>query len=166
MAQQHYPFYDTAILGTSAQVVTMFTSPEGYDSTHQAEDTNMRLGGQFAGKQKFTLERIIGFPDIELAEADVQAIWKENYIKVIVENKNVLQVPLRLTAAHSSFGGHFTQGTAANRVDIGLNGVGFELRIPIVIMGGQQFKVELHQITVLSQATQLFKLVLDGLLDE
>lgn len=162
----HYPLYDTALMQNAAGVRTLFAEPEGSTATKQSEDTNMRIGGQFASKSSFEIKKIGAFVDEALARADVDALWYENYLKVLIDNKNVLQIPLRLCAMKNAFGGVLELASAADEVLVGLDGDGFDLRVPIIVKGGVQFKVEVHQITALSTTDVPLKVILDGLYDD
>lgn len=163
---KHYPFYDTAIMGLSAQVVTLFAFSEGSTPDKQSQDTNMRIGGQWAQSETFTINRVIVFPDDNFVAVDYKRLWEENFIKVIIEQETFLQIPLSMCAGYAAFEGVTNQAVAADFAALGKVGHGFELKIPIVVAGGRSFKVELHQITTLTNADQNVKLVLDGILDQ
>lgn len=166
MADRPYDWYDTALFGNAVATHTLFTQPEGSATDKQSEDTNMRIGGQFAQGSVFTLYEIKSFVDDNLAVADVPLVYEQSYFKLIVDNKILLQTPTRMTVDHNTYRGQFNQGTNTDIELIGLEGDGYTLREPLVIKGGQQIKVELYQGTALSTTGQRVKMVLCGMFDD
>lgn len=166
MPEKHYPFYDTALFGTAPEVHTLFIEAEGSSAAKNSQFTNMRIGGQFAQDSDFLIEKLCVFVDDQLAEADIPLLYQECFIKIIIKNNNVLQIPLRFCADADSYSGVLNQAAASDFGLIGVQNKGFHLRKPIMVAGGEQFKVEVHQTVALNNADQAVKFMLDGMLNE
>jgi hypothetical protein len=164
MADRHYPIYDTALFSTALATHVLFSESEGSSSTKQSEDTNMLMGGHFATSETFKIERICTFVDDNLAQADLALVWEQSFMRLMVEQETMIQIPLRMTAYREAWSGVLAQTTGADRFLVGLKGDGLTLKVPIVIKGGRQFKVEVVQGTVLNGTDQRVKVILDGIL--
>jgi len=158
---QRYPFYDTARLQTSVGVITMFNTAEGNDATHQGQDTNMRVGGNWVESEDVVIDCIKVFRDGAWILNDIPLVYQENYLKVYVAQENVLQLPLSLFIANDSFSGIGLEATQTDAFMIGKQGYGYKLDIPIEVAGGTAFKVEFHQVTAIATANSLVKVVLE-----
>lgn len=156
--------YDQAQFGTTAAVVhPLFQSREGSTATRTKFITNSRGDGSLPNNEQFTINKISVFVDDETVVADLKEVWENSYLEIVVEDKSILQIPLRLCAEGNSFGGLYTQAAAADEEAIGISGNGYQLAIPIVLRGGSSFRVNLGQGFALSAATEM-KCVLHGTL--
>jgi len=161
----HTTLYDTWQPGTTANAeATLFQTPQGGDATHNEQFTNMRGAGQLPSEEKFTLRNIKLIIDEQIAEADFDTRLYTSFIELRVKDKTLLKAPSAMFFAHSAYGGHFTQATAALTQAIGPAGNGFELRIPITIDGGVRFLVRCVQGAAFASAID-HKIVLEGELD-
>lgn len=164
MADLHYVLYDTATFGTTAGTNhLLFQVGEGVDASHPESITNMRGNASLPTEEKFTLYRIHVWPEQEIAEADLYKLTDQALLELRVSDKTLIKIPLRLALSHNAWGGHFTQGTAANRVAIGPEGNGFELQNPIDLPGGTRFAVRIYQDKAFT-ATCRVKVALEGVL--
>lgn len=164
MADFHYVLYDTATFSTSAGVNhLLFQVGEGVDASHPESITNMRGNASLPTEEKFSLYRIHVWPEQEIAEADLYDLTDQALLELRVSDKTYLKIPLRLAISHASFGGHFAQATAANRVAIGTEGSGFELQSPIDLPGGTRFAVRIYQDKAFASTCRV-KVALEGIL--
>jgi hypothetical protein len=160
----HTTLYDTWQPGATANAESMlFQTPQGGDSTHTEAFTNMRGGGQLPSGEKFVLKKIKLIIDEQIAEADFDTRLFNAFVEFRLKDKTVFKSPASMLFAHSSYGGHFTQATAALTQAIGPMGTGFELEIPIVIEGGERFQVRCVQGAAFASAID-HKVVLEGIL--
>lgn len=165
MADYAWSMYDTAPFGASASVTNeLFQVAQGGDATHTKSFTNSRGAGQLPVLEKMMVERIKVIIDYNTVLADIPKIQVGSYLEFIVNNKTVLLARLAEFFANSSYGGHYSQAAAADEAAIALNGDGYELKIPILIPGGTQFKVNVFQGTALAGANSNLIVSLNGIL--
>lgn len=163
MADLSYVLFDTAPFGNAAGVeMLLFQVQQGGDSTHTEQFTNMRGPGFLPQKEIFVVDKISSVVDVVLAEADVQSWFRATFLEIRLNNQTYLKIPIVLTVDGSLYGGHFTQAAAANRALIGVQGDGYELKMPIKIEGQQPFVVRILQGTALAAANQFIKVCLHG----
>lgn len=159
----NFAIYDTAVLGTTAKTVhTMFQVAVSQSATADRFYTNMRGNGIFPNQENFLIKKLFVFPDANFNEDDRENYFLNSYLSIIYKDQLVLSVPSRLAVGRASYGGHFTQGTAADEALIGLEGDGYMLELPLLIEGGNSFKVEYGQGVAMSAGSQNIKVVLDG----
>lgn len=157
--------YDTAVFGNSANVDhTLFQEAQGASATATKSKTNSRGAGQLPQNEEFEVRSIHASYDGNAALADEENWLKDSYLEFRLSDETIFECPLRWVASRNAFGGHYSQGTAADESMIGLIGEGYMLDIPIVIRGGTGFRVTVHQGTALSAASQNVKVVLKGTL--
>jgi hypothetical protein len=165
MGSFHTTLFDTWQPSTTANAETLlFQVPRGGDSTHNERFTNARGAGQLPAGEKFTINNIGLMADQNFTDADWTTGLYGALLEVRVMDKIVFSAPARRCFTNSSYGGHFTQATAADAEVIGPNGDGFILSVPIVIPGGVRFDVRLVQGSALA-ATRSVKCILEGILD-
>lgn len=158
--------YDTIPCGTTANTVhTLYQVSEGADATHTKDYTNMRAGGTIHTNERFRIERVSLIVDDNSPVADLNNWFVEGILSIFINDKEVFVSPAQLLVSNSSYGGHYSQGTAADEALIGLVGDGLELRIPLEIVGGNRFRVEYLQGTALSEVVNV-KCVLIGTLTD
>lgn len=167
MADLRWVLYDTAtFVATMTSVPTvhvLFQVAEGLDAAHTGAVTNMRGNGALPPAEKFVLERIHVFPSGEVPEADIAKLFQDNRLRIFLGDTELLQVPLIFCASYTSYGGHFTQATAASRALIGLQNWGYDVKPEIEIPGGVRFRIVVEQYTALS-ANRAMKVALEGIL--
>lgn len=162
MPDYRYDIYDTAVFGAAAATTfDLFQVPQGADATHTESFTNARGSGQFPVKENFLIDWIGVIYDYNTVLADIPKIQVGSFLKVIVNNFEILKAPLARFIANSAYGGHYSQAAAADEAVIGLIGNGYFLDIPILIPGGTQFKVQLFQNLAITAASNM-KTVLCG----
>ncbi len=165
MPDYSWTMYDTAPFGASASVTNeLFQVAQGGDATHTKSYTNSRGAGQLPVLEKMMVENIKVIYDYNTVLADIPKIQVGSYLEFIVNNKTVLLARLAEFIAHSAYGGHYSQAAAADEAVIGLKGDGYELKIPILIPGGTQFKVNVFQGTALAGASSNLVVALVGTL--
>lgn len=165
MPDYTYVLYDTVPMGATANTETvLFQTAQGADSTHTELYTNSRGAGALPSNEEFSIEKISCVVDVNGVVADQQNAFLNSYLDIVVNNKSVFKAPCALLADRSSFGGAYTQATAAAESLMGLQGNGYELKIPIKIPKGSPFKVRHFQGTALSTTGQNLKVCLHGTL--
>lgn len=166
MAEVNWPLYDTAPFGNVAATThTLFQVRENGDATHITGFTNMRGNGSLPSNESFMVERLMVYPDVELAEADLVTWFGANWLRLRVEDKEMITIPLRMCVGDAAFGGHYTQASTAANSAIGPMGKGYELSNPVMIPQGGNLLVEVFQATALATTGQNIKIVLDGILN-
>jgi len=157
-----YPIYDTAQFGTVAGAThELFQNAQGQGGT-TLSTTNMRGAGQFNGNEKFTIRKIGLIVDDVITLPDVRAMYYGSILSVRIAQTLKLQVPLQILADKSAYGGHYTEVAASDSEFIGLVGNGYELDIPLIVMGNDNFLVSIFQALALSAVTLAMKCVLYG----
>lgn len=160
----HTTLYDTWQPGTTANAeATLFQTAQGGDSTHTESFTNARGAGQLPAGEKFVIEKVKLIIDEQIAEADFDTRLYGGFIEVRIKDKTVLKAPAQMFFAHSAYGGHFTQATAALTQSIGPIGDGFTLKLPLTLNGGERFQVRCVQGAAFAAAID-HKVVLEGIL--
>ena len=160
----HTVLYDTWQPSTTAAAEAMlFQVPQGGDATHTESFTNARGAGVLPSGEKFLIKKIKLIIDEQIAEADFDTRLYGGYIEVRIKDKTVLKAPCQMFFAHSAYGGHFTQATAALTQSIGPIGDGFILDLPILINGGERFQVRCVQGVAFAAAID-HKVALEGIL--
>lgn len=167
MPKLHYPIYDTALFGDSAGVThTLFQQGQGSASTKGFTITNARGSGQFPERESFTIERIaFHVDDISLSDDDIIGLFTGSILTLEYNNVKVLQAPLYMFSDLNASSGIKTEASASAFDYFGQYGSGFTMKIPLMIQGGKNFKVEIYQALALDTASQDMKLTLDGVLD-
>jgi len=164
MADLSYQLFDTAPLGVAANTDhKLFQVLEGADATHTRDYTNSRGAGVFPQTEQFVIDHIGVTIDDAIVIADVDLITLESYLEVTVNNQTMLRSPLSAFIQHEGYFGHYTLAVAADRALIGRIGKGFRLAMPIVIKGGINWDVTIHQGVALSAVTN-HKCILTGTL--
>lgn len=165
MSELRYPMYDTAFFTNAAGgISTLFSNPQGSNSTLTKSVTNSRGAGQFPQNEAFAADWLGIFLDEIPLVGDIQKVWVDSYLEFRVNDETVMLSPLRMLAALNAFGGHFGQAAAADLAAVGLMGNGLPLDIPIIIPGGTAFQVLVFQGTALSAAAQSVRFVMNGIL--
>lgn len=165
MADYSFALYDTVVLGNTAKVVhNLFQNAVNSSSTYDRFYTNMRGQGVLPQKESFVVNAIEVFPDLGFNAADRETMYLNSFIQLIYKDKLVLSIPARLAAGHNGFEGYYTQAAAADEALIGLSGMGYILPRPVLLDGGNSFRVEYGQGTAMSAASQNAKLALIGVL--
>ena len=160
----HTTLYDTWQPGTTASAeATLFQTPQGGDATHTESFTNARGAGQLPSGEKFLLKKVKLIIDGQIAEVDFDTRLYGGFIEIRVKDKTVLKAPAQMFFAHSAYGGHFLQATAALTQSIGPTGDGFVLELPIEINGGERFVIRCVQGAAFASAID-HKVVLEGVL--
>jgi len=160
----HTTLYDTWQPSTVASAeAILFQTPQGGDSTHTESFTNSRGAGVLPSGEKFTIKTVKLILDKMIAEANFDTRLYGGFIELRVKDKTLLKAPAAMFYAHSAYGGHFTQATAALTQAVGPLGNGFTLDIPIIINGGERFQVRCVQGAAFAAAMD-HKVVLEGVL--
>lgn len=163
MATMKYSFYDTATFTNSAKVEhQLFQNRQGIDSTNDKYKTNSRGNGEFPSNESFKAERLLFFPDSDVPLADLEDSLLNSYVQIEYQDRTVFQATLRECVALSSWGGHYSQASAADDALIGIQNDGYELSIPLMFEGGNGFRVIIGQGTALSGTSFTFKFVMVG----
>lgn len=158
--------YDTAPFTNAADTdLTLFQVPRGGDSTHNEKYTNMRGAGALPANEQFDVNWLGFIVDHNTVIADVAKWYVNSFFEFIYMDKSILKCPLVLLTASSAYGGFYTQAAAADEAAIFQQGQGLSLNMPIVIKGGDAFRVRVYQGTALS-GTVNFKLVMRGIYDD
>lgn len=164
MPDYSFVLYDTAPFGASAGTEhVLFQVSQGSDSTHTEAYTNSRGAGQLPTEEKMLVERIHVIVDHNTAIADVPKIFNASFLEIRVSDKTIFKAPLAMLSSFNAYGGHYSQAAAADEAVIGLIGVGYELKIPILIPGGVSFRIRVYQGTAVTAASNL-KVALEGTL--
>lgn len=159
-----YVYYDTAPFGSTANTIhTLFQTANGADSTHTDSFTNMSGSGAFPQSEDFSVMWLGAAIDYNGIAADIQNTFIANVVTVEIANKQLLKIPLFMLATRSSFGGHFTQATAADEATIGLTGDGYTLRKALAIPKGTGFRILVSQVTALSTTGRNIKILMGGI---
>lgn len=165
MPSYDWVLYDHLDWSTSAnQVFTYFQTKEGKDSSHTKAITNMRGDGALPSGESYVINNISVFPDDALTIADVLALVEESYVEVVLADQIVFQAPLRFCINKSAYSGEFHEITNTALQKIGLLGGGYDLKMPIKIPGGTNFRVTLGQTAVFSAGTLAVAVALPGIL--
>lgn len=166
MAKYDYVLYDTApftnVAGTD---LTLFQVPRGGDSTHTEAYTNMRGAGALPSQESFEIQHFGLIIDYNTVLADIPKIQLGSFFEFLLLDKSIFKVPLAMILEASAYGGFYTQAAAADEAAIGLMGQGYDLKLPIMVKGGQAFRARVYQGTALA-GTSNFKLVMRGFLDD
>jgi len=160
-----YTLYDTAEFDDAADVEhTLFQVGQGADATHNKGFTNARGGGSMPGEERFEVKSIDVWLDADAIAADRENMWLASYLEFEVSDKTVLIAPLSQFAKNNSFGGFVGQAAAADEALIGRTGNGYHLEIPIILEGGNSFRVVVFQGTALATDPTNVKVALNGVL--
>jgi len=163
MPSYSFVLYDSALfMSTAAGDIVLYQVAEGGDSTHVKPYTNMRGAGQLPASESLLVKKLGVWLDANVVAADAQDMWIGSYIEIEVANRTVLEIPLALCAMSNGFGGVIAQTSAADEAIIGKLGDGFTLDIPILINGGTNFKVIVHQETAVAADSTNVKVALLG----
>lgn len=163
MADLTYVLYDTAAFGATAGTEhVLFQVTQGADSTHVEAFTNMRGNGSLPQEEAFEISLIGVMADFDMTEAEVAEVFRASFLEIRVSDETVLKAPLSCFAYRNSYGGAYSQGTAADNAIIGLAGDGFVLTIPVQIRGGTSFRIRVYQGTAMSGASKNVKVMLFG----
>lgn len=157
-----WTFYDEASFGTTALVEhQLFASAMGSSSTRTPFVTNSAGASQLQNNQSFEINCIKVWVDSVEALADLEEFALGAYVRMTVQNKEMLRVPLVLCFGAGGWQGEFHE--AANTLSRLINtaGDGYNLMIPIKIPLGGQFEVFIGQNNALANTIQV-KLALIG----
>lgn len=164
MPDYTYTLYDTAVLSNAVTDQVLFQVSQGADATHTESFTNSRGAGQLPTGESFEVKKISATVDGNWVVAD-QINWILNsFCEIRVSDLTVFKCPLAYLVDGASFGGLYTQASAAEESAIGYQGDGYELEIPIEIQGGVQFRVRIYGGTALSTTGRNVKITLHGTL--
>ncbi len=165
MPQYHYPIYDTAQLGTTANSEhTLFQSVQGSSTGGNAQLTNMRGNGQFPSTEGFEVHSIgVHMADVFTPD-DIQGLFNGSYLRFELNNFKVLEIPLYKASDMNDVNAMYSEATATDFAYGGQSGAGFDLKIPIMINGGVSFIVTLFQGLAVDVADSAVVCVLDGIL--
>lgn len=165
MPDYSWMLYDTAVFGTSAGVTSsLFQVSEGGDATHTSDFTNSRGAGVIPTNEKFLINWIGVTFESNIVEADVDDWYVAGYVRIFIANLICFHAPILPLIAHSAFSGVLAQAAAANRALVNRLGNGYNFRQPLSLKGGDAFKVEVYQGTLLATASMRVKILLDGIL--
>ena len=165
MPDYSYPIYDTALFGTTDNTThVLFQIGEGGDATHVSDFTNMRGNGTFPQLEKFLIRKIGIMLETNATESDAEDWTLDGFLRMYLSNQIIFQAPLQMLVMNTSYSGHFTQAAAATRALIGRDGMGYMVDPMVLVRGGEAFKVEVYQGTVVAAANTRVKVILDGVL--
>lgn len=156
-------WYDTAVFGaTAGAVFEMFQVQLGADATHNEQFTNLPLPGQIPQNEKFAIEKISFEVDfVPTALADIRD-WPIKSVYEIRRNDTVVyKSPLPEAVDNSSFMGVAAIAAAASQVGGGSMNDGHTFKRPILLNGGDFFKVRVVQGIAITAASNI-KCLLHG----
>jgi len=138
-------WYHGQDLGTSAGTKTFFQTNKSA-ATNGLADTNMVLSGQFPSAEKFVLKKISVVPSPNEDPDDILAALSEAVLQLNIDGKPYLEIPV--VEAVKGAGGAasaalYGQASATEIDRYSPGGNGYELGIPITIMGGVSFDVKI-----------------------
>lgn len=165
MAKLDYTLYDTALFGVAVAEYSLFQNSQGSGAAFTKSITNMRGAGALPTSESFECQELHVYYEENPVIADALNVWLLSYLEFFVNDEQQLLIPLVMCASHNAFGGHYTEVAASDTAAIGQAGNGFMLKIPIMIPGGTQFRVNVYQGTVLSGASLNVKVIMRGVLD-
>ena len=88
------PLYDTTLSGTAADADILFFNKS--ESADNREVTNLQQAGQIPPSQRFLIKRIVAFFNDVSAAADELNVCDRGIFELLINNKRVLIIPLRL----------------------------------------------------------------------
>lgn len=162
-----YPFwlYDTAPFSTVANTThTLFQIPQGGDSTHTKQFTNMRASAALPQNEKMVIRAIHAIIWDEVPEADLHDVWDGSYLEMTISDELLFRVPLVMCASMNAWGGSTNETAGAGLGAIGKMGSGLLLNPSIELIGGDSFKVEVFQQEVMTAQENIW-IVLEGILN-
>lgn len=165
MGQLHYPIYDTALFGTTASAEhVLFQNGQGSATNKGVGITNMRGNGQFPSSESFILNGFKVHVDDSLTADDIRDLFHGSILTFRYDNQTITQIPLYMASDKNAFSGVNNQGTAADFVALGQEGMGFMFALPINMEGGTGFDVTILQGKAVDNADMDIKVVMDGIL--
>ncbi len=163
MADLDWTWYDTIVLGATAGAeFEAFQVQLGADTTHNIQYTNLPLPGQIPQNESFLLKSIRFILDFTtLLVADVTDWFIYSVYEIRLQDTVKYQGPVSEAVAHSAFSGAYTLAAAADNQAIGLLGTGKMFEKPLVLNGGDFFKVRYKQGVAIAASSEV-KVCLSG----
>ena len=164
MADFHTTLFDTWQPGTTANAeATLFQTPRGGDSTHNERFTNARGAGQLPAEESFQVQKRGVMADEIVVEADHDTYLYGALMEIRLKDRVVFSAPVMALMQATGRSGPLVVASAGAVNFTGPLGDGFELNIPILIMGGTRFDVRMVQGAAFAAAVD-FKVILEGVL--
>lgn len=159
-----WTFYDEATLATTAAVEhQLFATPMGA-SGRSRYITNSPSNASMKNTESFVAWRIQCWLDSVEVVADLEEMFLQSYIRITINNKEMLSVPLMLCGGGANWTGAVQETTASNKNLINMGGLGYSLeKMPLVFPKASPFEVWIGQGLALANACQL-KFSMSGLL--
>lgn len=147
MPDMDWVWYDTCVMGaTAGAAFELFQVQLGADATHNEQFTNLPLPGQIPQNEKFSIEEVIFQQDFVQVLVPDGRDWPIKSIFEIKQNDTLVwKSPLGIAVGYSAYGGDIDLAAAAGLTAIGLIGDGLQFKRPIVLNGGDFFKVRVVQ---------------------
>lgn len=150
-------WYDTCVMGAVAGAAfELFQVQLGADGTHNEQYTNLPLPGQIPQNEKFSLERIVFMTDfVATALADLRDWVIKSIYELKVNDTLVWKAPLGGAAGYGDFQGLAAIAAAASQVAGGRQSDGQVFKRPVLLKGGDFFKVRVVQGIAITAASNI-----------
>lgn len=164
MPDLDWTWYDTIVLGATAGAeFEAFQVQLGADTTHNIQFTNLPVPGQIPQNETFLLKSIRFIYDFVSALINDTTDWFTfSVYEIRLQDTVKYQGPVAEAVAHSGYGGAYTLAAAANKNAIGLLGNGKMFEKPLLLNGGDFFKVRYKQGVAISASSEI-KVCLSGI---
>lgn len=156
MATDAYTFYDTAVIGVTANAVhTLFQTAQGSSATRTKAQTNWPGSGALPSQNDFLIRKIGLFVNDARLDEDILLLYDQTFLEILINNQTRFLAPLKALAQYDYYQGSNELAAAAAVAMIGAGGDGYEFDPPKQLNGGVNFRVEITQGAALSVATNV-----------
>lgn len=148
--------FDTQIFAANTiETKDYFQTKQGGTSAATKNKTNGRGNGSLPDKESYLIKNLSVVPLEELNEYSSMMWFQEGYVEIHYKDRLIFSAPLLACVGLSSFSGVNNQAVASDSTAYGINNNGFVFNKPILIEGGNSFRVSVSHLDNVSEAVNI-----------